>query len=42
MIAAPGALVSATAMKVIVAAGCAFLLVLLINDRNRWKAKTSE
>jgi hypothetical protein len=37
MIPVPGAL----AMKLIVAAGCAFLLILLINDRDRWKAKTS-
>jgi hypothetical protein len=42
MIPVPSALFSALALKLIVAAGCAFLLILLINDRNRWKARTSE
>ena len=29
------------AMKLVIAVGCALLLVLLVHDRNRWKAKTS-
>lgn len=37
MIPLPGAL----AFKLALAAGCAFLLVLLVSDRNRWKAKVS-
>lgn len=28
-------------MKLVIAIGCALLLVLLVHDRNRWKAKTS-
>jgi hypothetical protein len=38
MIPVPGTLT----LKLVFAAACAFLLILLIGDRNRWKAKTSE
>jgi hypothetical protein len=29
------------ALKLVIAAGCALMLTLLIHDRNRWKAKTA-
>ncbi|MGI8705933.1 MAG: hypothetical protein ACR2JJ_09105 [Sphingomicrobium sp.] len=37
MIAIPHSL----ALKLVIAAGCALMLTLLIHDRNRWKAKTA-
>ena len=41
MIAIPRLELTAASLKLIIAIACALALALLINDRNRWKAKTA-